>query len=170
MGRQRHLTGASLSLFDPVLGVGATHHRVTRLFNTTVGAKMLLSLPTAVVQSVSDGGDEAVDPLVTAAGIVRVPLAGPTTVRCSPSPPTDKWALASLFSMFLSFPSYLDSGRFHASRPSLEAACGVQSSRVSRVAVRPTPLPRRARTFGESGARRNGRNAASSARLWLHRR
>lgn len=70
----RHLTGVSLSLFDPVLGVGAAHHRVTRLFNTTVGAKMLLSLPTAVVQSVSDGGDEVVDPLVTAAGIVRVPI------------------------------------------------------------------------------------------------
>ncbi|HCH63772.1 MAG TPA: hypothetical protein DFR83_13285 [Deltaproteobacteria bacterium] len=74
-GRQnRRLSGVSLSLFDPVLGVGAAHHRVTRLFNTTVGAKVLLSLPTAVVQSVSDGGDQVLDPLVTAAGVVRVPI------------------------------------------------------------------------------------------------
>ena len=74
-GREnRHLSGVTLSLFDPVLGVGAAHHRVTRLLNTTVGAKMLLSLPTAVVNSVSEDDGQVLDPLVTAAGIVRVPI------------------------------------------------------------------------------------------------
>jgi hypothetical protein len=74
-GREnRHLSGVTLSLFDPVLGVGAAHHRVTRLLNTTVGAKVLLSLPTAVVNSVSDEDGQVLDPLVTAAGIVRVPV------------------------------------------------------------------------------------------------
>jgi hypothetical protein len=76
-GREnRNLSGFSFSAFDPILGVGAAHHRVTRLFNTSVGAKALLSLPTAVVQSVTPdgGGGEILDPLVTVAGIVRVPF------------------------------------------------------------------------------------------------
>lgn len=73
-GREnRNLSGVTLSAFDPILGIGATHHRVTRLFHTTVGAKAILSLPTAVVQSVGQEGN-VLDPLVTVAGIVRVPF------------------------------------------------------------------------------------------------
>lgn len=71
----RNLSGVSLSLVDPVVGLGASHYRATRLFNTMVGAKVLVSLPTAVVESVApDAGTDIIDPLLTAAGLVRVPF------------------------------------------------------------------------------------------------
>lgn len=73
-GREnRNLSGVTLSAFDPILGIGAAHHRVTRLFNTSVGAKAIMSLPTAVVQSVGQDG-EVLDPLLTVTGVVRVPF------------------------------------------------------------------------------------------------
>jgi len=70
----RNLSGFTLSLFDPVLGVGVAHHRVTRLFNTSVGAKGFLSLPTAVVRSLGENEGEVIDPLLTVSGVVRVPF------------------------------------------------------------------------------------------------
>ncbi|MCB9761286.1 MAG: hypothetical protein H6739_15700 [Alphaproteobacteria bacterium] len=72
----QNLTGVTLSLFDPVIGIGMAHHRVTRLYNVSVGAKLIFSLPTAVVASVSEEfGDEGVfDPLLTGVAIVRVPF------------------------------------------------------------------------------------------------
>lgn len=70
-----NLSGVSLSLIDPIVGIGAVHFRRVKLLNTLVGGKVLLSLPTAIVQSV-DGGDggEALDPLVTGVGMIRVPF------------------------------------------------------------------------------------------------
>ena len=74
-GREnRNLSGVTVSLFDPILGIGVAHHRVTRLFNTSVGAKGILSLPTAVVQSLGQDGGEVLDPLLTVTGAVRVPF------------------------------------------------------------------------------------------------
>jgi hypothetical protein len=70
-----NLSGVSLSIIDPLVGIGAVHYRRIKLLNTLVGGKILLSLPTAIVQSVGDGGDaEALDPLVTGVGLVRVPF------------------------------------------------------------------------------------------------
>lgn len=72
-----NLSGVTLSLVDPVVGVGANHYRATQLFNTMVGAKVLVSLPTALVNSVTgDNADiELFDNLITVAGVVRVPIA-----------------------------------------------------------------------------------------------
>lgn len=70
----RNLSGVTLSIVDPVVGLGANHYRATRLFNTLVGAKLIVSLPTAVVDSIGGGDTEVIDPLLTAAGVVRVPF------------------------------------------------------------------------------------------------
>ena len=67
------LSGVSLSLYDPVVGVGAAHYRALDVVPVLVGGKLLVSLPTAIVRSVADGGD-IIDPLVTAVGVVRVPF------------------------------------------------------------------------------------------------
>lgn len=68
-----NLSGVTLSVIDPVVGVGASHYRCVDLVNVLVGGKLLLSLPTAVARSVGDVGD-VIDPLVTAVAVVRVPF------------------------------------------------------------------------------------------------
>jgi hypothetical protein len=72
----RQPLGATFSIFDPVLGVGGHYHRITPLYNVSVGGKVIFSLPTAAVQSVSEDLDdgEVIDPLLTAAAVVRVPF------------------------------------------------------------------------------------------------
>jgi hypothetical protein len=73
-----NLSGVSLSLFDPVLGIGGAYYRVLpQALNITVGAKVLMSLPTALVKSIargSDNGTDLIDPLLTGVFIVRVPI------------------------------------------------------------------------------------------------
>lgn len=74
--RNQHLAGFSITLFDPLVGVGANYYFVTPLLHTLVGAKALASLPTALARSLGpDNSDiEILDPLVTLAGVVRVPF------------------------------------------------------------------------------------------------
>lgn len=69
-----NLSGVTLSLVDPVVGLGAVHYRRVRLLNILIGGKAIVSLPTAIVRSVSDDGGDVLDPLVTAAAVVRVPF------------------------------------------------------------------------------------------------
>ena len=70
-----NLTGFALSFYDPILGVGASHHRVLSWLNTSIGAKVFMSIPTAVVGSQIDDGDtEILDPLITGVFVVRVPF------------------------------------------------------------------------------------------------
>jgi hypothetical protein len=71
-----NLAGVSLTILDPVVGIGGSYYRVLPLGNVMVGGKAVLSLPTAIVRAV-DTGDEpidVVDPLLTAVGVVRVPF------------------------------------------------------------------------------------------------
>jgi len=72
-----NLSGVSLSLYDPVLGVGVSYYRVIpRAFNVMVGAQVLMSIPTAVVNAFSPGNDfQLLDPLLTAVLVVRFPIA-----------------------------------------------------------------------------------------------
>lgn len=73
----QRMSGVTLSVVDPIVGVGACHYRATRLFNTAVGGKLLMSLPTAVVDAVDPGGGgggDVVDPLLTGVALVRVPF------------------------------------------------------------------------------------------------
>lgn len=70
-----NLTGVSLSILDPVLGFGVSHYRRVDLFNLLIGAKGLVSLPTAIVRSVSpEDTGELIDPLLTGVGVVRFPF------------------------------------------------------------------------------------------------
>ncbi len=73
----RNLSGFTLSVFDPLIGVGASHYRCVKAANMTFGGKLVLSLPTAAVRSigdVADAGDELLDPLVTIVGVARIPF------------------------------------------------------------------------------------------------
>lgn len=71
--RNGNLTGVSLSLVDPVLGLGLTHFQRVPLANALVGGKVLVSVPTGVARSFGDTG-EIIDPLLTGVGMVRVPF------------------------------------------------------------------------------------------------
>jgi hypothetical protein len=71
-----NLSGFSLSLFDPVLGVGGAYYRVIpSAFNLTVGAKVLMSVPTGLVRGIAGEDVEILDPLLTGVFMVRVPIA-----------------------------------------------------------------------------------------------
>ena len=71
-----NLSGVTLTVLDPVVGIGGSYYRILPLGNMMVGGKAVLSLPTAIVRAI-DTGDEpvdVVDPLLTAVGVVRVPF------------------------------------------------------------------------------------------------
>jgi hypothetical protein len=69
-----NLTGLSISAFDPVLGIGAAHYRRVPVADSLLGGKLLLSIPTGAVKALGESADDALDPLVTVVGVVRVPL------------------------------------------------------------------------------------------------
>jgi hypothetical protein len=71
-----NLSGVSFSLFDPILGVGGSYYRVVpQALNITVGLKILMSLPTAIVRGISQQDTDLIDPLLTGVLLVRVPIA-----------------------------------------------------------------------------------------------
>lgn len=71
-----NLSGLSMSLFDPVLGVGGSYVRVVpSARNILVGGKVLMSLPSAAVSSLTGENTTVVDPLLTGVFLVRVPIA-----------------------------------------------------------------------------------------------
>jgi hypothetical protein len=67
------MSGITISLFDPILGLGACHYRAVDFYNILVGGKLIVSIPAALVASFGDVGD-FIDPRFTAVGIVRVPF------------------------------------------------------------------------------------------------
>lgn len=70
-----NLSGVSISFLKPALGVGGAYYRIfPSLWDLSVGAKVLLSLPTALVSSVSDIDSTFMEPLLTGVLIVRLPL------------------------------------------------------------------------------------------------
>ncbi len=68
-----NLSGVTLSVYDPVIGLGVSHYRRLELLDVLVGAKGILSLPTAVVAALGEDG-EVLDPLVTGVAVARVPF------------------------------------------------------------------------------------------------
>lgn len=71
-----NLSGLSVSLFDPVLGIGGSYFRVMpSASNITVGGKLLMSFPTAIVRSVAGSDVEVLDPLLTGVLMARIPIA-----------------------------------------------------------------------------------------------
>lgn len=70
-----NLTGVTFSLLDPVLGIGGSYARIIpEVLNLTVGLQVLISLPTALVQSVTQDAPTLIDPLFNVAAVVRLPL------------------------------------------------------------------------------------------------
>lgn len=70
-----NLSGVTLSLFDPVFGLGGAYYRVMpNAMNILVGGKVIMSVPTALVRSLSSGDAELIDPVLTGVLVVRVPI------------------------------------------------------------------------------------------------
>ena len=74
----QNMSGLVLGLYDPVLGLGAAYYRALEYENIMIGAKGVLSIPTAIAQSqVADGEDaELLDPLFTGVFVLRYPFGG----------------------------------------------------------------------------------------------
>jgi hypothetical protein len=68
-----NLSGITLSLIDPIAGIGAAHYRRLPYLNVLVGAKGVISLPTALVRAFGQDG-QVLDPLLTGVGVVRFPF------------------------------------------------------------------------------------------------
>lgn len=71
--------GVSISVFDPVLGLGASYAEAfPGLMNSLLGGKLLMSVPTALIKSLTRnlGGTSpnGIDPLLTLVGIARAPV------------------------------------------------------------------------------------------------
>ena len=60
-----NLSGVTLSLFDPIVGIGAVHYRRVPFLDLLVGGKAIVSLPTAIARSVSQDSGDIIDPILT---------------------------------------------------------------------------------------------------------
>ncbi len=69
-----NLSGVSISILDPIVGIGACHYRRVELGNILIGGKALVSIPTALARSFGDSNIDVFDPMLTLAGVARVPF------------------------------------------------------------------------------------------------
>lgn len=75
-----NLAGLTLSLFDPVIGLGIHYYRVIpMLWDFTIGVQLIASVPTALATAISTGlGDGPIegliDPLLTGVLVARFPI------------------------------------------------------------------------------------------------
>jgi hypothetical protein len=69
-----NFTGVTLSILDPLLGIGASEYRRVPILNSMIGVQLLVSLPTALVQSIGNTVGNVLDPLLTGVAVVRVPF------------------------------------------------------------------------------------------------
>lgn len=70
-----NLSGVTISLFDPVIGLGASYYRVLPFaLNLMVGAQLVMSVPTALVRAIAGGNQNVIDPLLTGTFVVRLPF------------------------------------------------------------------------------------------------
>lgn len=71
-----NLSGVTLSLFDPVIGLGGAYYRVMpRALNIMVGGKVIMSVPSALVSALSGQASNVIDPILTGVFVVRIPIA-----------------------------------------------------------------------------------------------
>lgn len=70
------LSGVSLSVLEPILGIGVAHYQTMPFANILLGGKVSVSVPNALARSFSGGdlGITDLDPLITLTGVVRVPF------------------------------------------------------------------------------------------------
>jgi hypothetical protein len=70
-----NLSGVTLALFDPVMGVGGVYYRVIpSAMNIMVGGKLIMSVPTALVQGITGESIDLLDPLLTGVFVARLPI------------------------------------------------------------------------------------------------
>lgn len=70
-----NLTGFSFTLSDPVIGLGLEYFRIIpQAWNLMIGAKVLLSAPSAVASAITGESTRVIDPLVTGVVMARLPL------------------------------------------------------------------------------------------------
>lgn len=72
----QNMSGLSVSVGDPVAGIGAAYYRVIpQALNLMLGGRVMLSVPTAIVQGISGQNDvNVISPLLTASLIARMPI------------------------------------------------------------------------------------------------
>jgi hypothetical protein len=72
-----NLSGLTISILDPLLGIGGAYYRIfASAWGLMVGAQVLVSLPSALIQSLGaiNSGSFLGDNLVTGVFVIRVPL------------------------------------------------------------------------------------------------
>ena len=69
-----NLTGMTLSVVEPIVGIGACHYRRADLYDVLIGGKFLVSAPRAILNAIDQESSDIPDPLITAVGVVRVPF------------------------------------------------------------------------------------------------
>jgi hypothetical protein len=70
-----NLAGVTVSAFDPVIGVGAAYHRVIpQLFNLSLGAQVVVSVPTALGSALGLSDVPLLDPALTGVLVARWPI------------------------------------------------------------------------------------------------
>jgi hypothetical protein len=70
----QNLSGVSISLYDPIVGLGASYYRAIETFHALVGVKILMSVPTALVRAISNEDVDVIDPLLTGVFMLKVPF------------------------------------------------------------------------------------------------
>jgi hypothetical protein len=71
----KNLSGLTLSLFDPVMGVGGSYVRVVpSAQNMLIGGKVIMSVPSAAISSVTGENTEVIDPILTGVFVARYPI------------------------------------------------------------------------------------------------
>ncbi len=69
----KQFSGMTLTILDPVLGIGAVHYYCLPILHALVGGQVVLSIPTGLVQGLGQQG-QVLDPLLTGTAVVRVPF------------------------------------------------------------------------------------------------
>lgn len=73
--RNLNLAGMTLSVFDPILGVGVSYHRVIpEAFNVSIGAQVIGSIPTIAINALSPDTGALLDPAITGVLVARFPI------------------------------------------------------------------------------------------------
>lgn len=77
----RNFTGVTLSAFDPVAGFGLVYYRVIGVWDIAgfpiapqVGGKVVLSLPTAIIEGITGEDTDALDPILSGVFVLRIPF------------------------------------------------------------------------------------------------
>lgn len=71
-----NLSGVTLSIYDPVVGIGGAYYRaLPYAWDLLIGAKIIMSVPTAIVEGISGQSADILDPLLTGVLVVRLPIA-----------------------------------------------------------------------------------------------